>query len=474
MQLPTPQQHATQGKERQQRRTGATAGGASAAILAAAGASSLLPTAAAQAQESASLTAPTFAALTPSSAVAGFEAAQTALVSEFAAEPVLLSSLTAEVTPAMTPANVAPLAAPVAVSGAVPAVSFLGETSELAQTLTATAPVAAEENYESFWPEGHWGDSGSGGWGGIIGTGLSLTTTIAGAGGAYLLWRSLNEAPHFDLPLRYENFEESPRGSAVMTVQAFDDDNDTLEYSIVESLTDDSRLLEISPETGEITFISDPQVRSPGDRDVDGVYDFTVQVEDSHGETDRQTVELTMVPAFVPTFNQNANFLLPGSSEYADFIEITSSGSAPSLNEISTGLGNDYVEVQGTVGNLGIELGGGEDTIVFDTNTSNSITLDTGDGVDMITLKNDVTSLVIQNFGAFDVLNLILVTGGNQTIGHYDNGIAAANHLSILETVSAYNNGEDSFVLVGATPASPSTTIKFEDTIITEESLIIV
>ena len=259
-----------------------------------------------------------------------------------------------------------------------------------------------------------------------------------------------------------------------MTITAFDDDNDTLKYSIVESRTDDSRLLEIDPETGEITFISDPQIKSPGDGDFDGVYNFTVQAEDSRGETDRQTIELTMLPAFVPAFAQNAGFLIPGSSEYADFVKVTANGQNPSLNEISTGLGNDYVQVQGTVGALGIELGGGEDTIVFFNNTSNAISLDTGDGVDQIILSANTTSLVIQNFEAYDVLILTAITGGDQAIGRYDNGIDAANHLSTLETVSTYNNGEDSFILVGTNPGVPATTIKFEDTLISEDSLIIV
>ena len=40
------------------------------------------------------------------------------------------------------------------IPGAMPAVSLLGETSELAQTVTATAPVAAEESYDHSGPKG--------------------------------------------------------------------------------------------------------------------------------------------------------------------------------------------------------------------------------------------------------------------------------------------------------------------------------
>ena len=474
MKLLTPQQQPLKGAEREQRRTSATAGGSSAAIIAAVGASTLTPTTKAQAQAQGSVVF--FTPATSGNAYASSaEASQVKAVPELAAEPVLISSLTAEGVPAISPVYAAPSVGvgSGSIPVAVPAIRLLGETEELAQTAT-TAPVATSGSYESFWPEGHWGDSGSSGWGGIISTSLSLTGTVAGIGGAYLLWRSLNQAPHFDLPLRYETFEESPRGSAVVTITAFDDDNDTLKYSIVESLTDDSRLLEIDPETGEITFISDPQIKSPGDGDFDGVYNFTVQVEDSRGETDRQTIELTMLPAFVPAFAQNAGFLIPGSSEYADFVKVSANGQNPSLNEISTGLGNDYVQVQGTVGALGIELGGGEYTIVFISAASNSISLDTGDGVDRIILSANATSLVIQNFEAYDILILTAITGGDQVIGRYDNGIDAANHLSTLETVSTYNNGEDSFILVGTNPGVPATTIKFEDTLISEDSLIIV
>mgnify|MGYP001405446667 CR=1 FL=1 len=200
MLLQTAQQRPAQGIERQQQRTRATVRGASAVFLAASGASTLLPSAAAQAQEAASLTVPEIAALTPTLAVAGVEATQATLVAGLAAEPVLLSSVTAEAVPAMAPFNVASLGAPVTVSGTLPVVRLPVETSELAQTVTATTAVANSESYESFWPEGHWGESGSGGWGGIISTSLSLTGTPAGVGGAYLLWRSLNQAPTGDAP----------------------------------------------------------------------------------------------------------------------------------------------------------------------------------------------------------------------------------------------------------------------------------
>lgn len=474
---------ATRGSDKQRNGT-ATSAAAITGVAAAASAAALLPSTPALAQGYDTFTASSAAAITGPT-MSSPASARADTTAGLPAETVLMSSVTT--LGAMPPPEGVVLAAPVppvlpaialpqitAAPSPVPAVTLLGQPEEVAQT--TTAPVAqtaapAASSYTSFWPEDHWGDSGYGGsLLGYLGTSVSLT----GLGAGYLLWRSLNEAPHFDLPLRYETFEEAPRGDAVMTVEAFDDDDDTLEYSIIQSLTDDSRLFEIDPDTGEITFISDPQILSPGDGDFNGVYDFTVQAEDGRGETDTQTIELTMVPAFVPFFDQNVSFLLPGSSEFADIVEVKAPGNAPSLNEVSTGLGNDYVEVQGTVGQLGIELGGGEDTIVFNTNDSAAISLDTGDGVDRITLVDDVTSLVIQNFGAFDILNLIGITGGGQTIGRYDNGRDAANHLAAGTPVATYDNGEDSFLLVGTTPTAPLSTIKFEDTIITEDSIILV
>ena len=47
---------------------------------------------------------------------------------------------------------------------------------------------------------------------------------------------------------------------------------------------DDSDLVEIDND-GKVRFKQDPLFDLPGDRDRDGVYSFTVQVEDPRGET---------------------------------------------------------------------------------------------------------------------------------------------------------------------------------------------
>ena len=488
MQLPTPQQHTAQGTERQQRRTRATAGGASAAILAAAGASTLLPAAAAQAQDG---------AFTPSPAVAGAEAAQTAPVAEMAAEPVLLSSLATQAAPTMAPGSIAPLAAPGAVPrvlpGAMPAVSLLGETSELAQMVTATAPVAADESYESFWPEGHWGDSGSGGWAGIIGTSLSLTGTVAGVGGAYLLWRSLNQAPTFEYPIVKETSTEQPCGEAVYTAPGKDANNqdEDLTYSIVASEFDDSDLVEIDND-GKVTFKQDPLYDSPGDRDRDGVYSFTVQVEDPRGETAEQAVFLTIEGKAALDFvaiDGTLDFIQHGGSVCADHFEIDASSMSPSLFDISGGSGNDLADIHAAdVTDIGIRLGAGGDTLFVDNAATGvqNVLIDLGDGRDTIELDAHVQTMVVQNFDADD---LLILDGGRLTDGVglgvafytaapvvFTSELLALGALTptTINEVVAYQNGQDSYLLVENGAGTISTTVKFEDTILTDYSQIIV
>ena len=485
MQLRTPQQHAAQVTERQQRRARAAAGSASAAILAAAGASTLLPATAAQAQDVALLTAPTLAAFTPTPAVADVEAAQTSLVSELAPEPVLISSLTAEALPARAPVTVAPAGAPVP----VPAVSLLGETSELAQTVTATAPVAASDSYESFWPEGHWGDSGSGGWGGIIGTSLSLTSTVAGIGGAYLLWRSLNEAPTFEYPIVRETFTEQPCGEAVYTASGKDANNkdEDLTYSIVASESDDSDLVEIDND-GKVTFKQDPLFDSPGDRDRDGEYSFTVQVEDPRGETAEQAVFLTIerkTLSFIDNSSSPTDFVQNGGSICGDHFIINDTSHSPSLFDISGGSGNDLAQIGGTVNDIGIKLGAGADTLWVNAAGVKDVLVDLGEGRDTIELDAQVQTMVVQNFDADDLLILDggrLTDGSGIGVAHYaaapvvfTSELLALGALTIADNeVVAYQNGQDSYLLVEDGTGAIKTTVKFEDTILTDYSQIIV
>ena len=488
MQLPTPQQHPAPGAERQQRRTRAAAGGASAAILAAAGASSLLPTAIAQAQDGGALLTPASPGIVPA---AGAEA----LHAEMAAEPVLLTSLTAEAVPAMAPVIGAPLAvargAPAALPVAVPAISLLGETSELAQTVTATAPVAAEESYESFWPEGHWGDSGSSGWGGIIGTSLSLAGTVAGVGGAYLLWRSLNQAPTFEYPIVRETFTEQPCGEAVYTAPGKDANNqdEDLTYSIVASEFDDSDLVQIDNE-GNVTFKQDPLYDSPGDRDRDGVYSFTVQVEDPRGETAEQAVFLTIERkgGFV-AIDDTLDFIQHGGSVCADHFEIDASSMSPSLFDISGGSGNDLADIDAPgMTDIGIRLGAGADTLFVDAAATGvqDVLVDLGEGRDTIELDAHVQTMVVQNLDADDLLILDggrLTDGGGLGVAFYaaapvvfTSELLALGALTAatFNEVVAYQNGQDSYLLVENGAGTISTTVKFEDTILIDYSQIIV
>lgn len=487
MRLPTIQPRPVEGVERQQRRTSGTAGGASAAILAAAGASTLLPTASAQAQDGSAGAVPALTGLATAQITAGADPTSAAPMAELAAEPVLLSSLVplapSHTTPGeVTPAGIQPMP--------MPAVNLLGETTELAQTVTATAPVAPSESYESYWPEGHWGDSGPSGWGGIIGTSLSLTGTVAGVGGAYLLWRSLNEAPTFEYPIIRETFTEQPCGEAVYTAPGKDANNqdEDLTYSIVASEFDDSDLVEIDND-GKVTFKQDPLFDSPGDRNRDGVYSFTVQVEDPRGETAEQAVFLTIErkSGFL-AIDDSLLFIQHGGSVCADHFEIDGSSENPSLFDISGGSGNDLADIDAAdVSDIGIRLGAGADTLFVDAAANNvqDVLVDLGDGRDTIELDRDVPNLVVQNFDADDLLILDggrLTDGGGLGVALYaaapvvfTSELLALGALTAAhDEVVAYQNGQDSYLLVEDSAGAISTTVKFEDTILTDYSQIIV
>ena len=302
----------------------------------------------------------------------------------------------------------------------VPAVGLLGETSELAQTVTATAPVSSSESYESFWPEGHWGDSGSSGWGGIIGTSLSLTGTVAGVGGAYLLWRSLNEAPTFEYPIVRETFTEQPCGEAVYTAPGKDANNkdEDLTYSIMASEFDDSDLVEIDND-GKVTFKQDPLFDSPGDRDRDGIYSFTVQVEDPRGETAEQAVFLTIERNSrrlcrrrgYAGFHPARRFCLRRSLRNRCVID------EPEPVRHLRGSGNDLADIDAAdVTDIGIRLGAGADTLFVDDAATGvqDVLVDLGDGRDTIELDAHVQTMVVQNFDADD---LLILDGGRLTDG---------------------------------------------------------
>ncbi len=258
--------------------------------------------------------------------------------------------------------------------------------------------------------------------GGIIGTSLSLTGTVAGVGSAYLLWRSLNEAPTFEYPIVRETFTEQPCGEeAVYTAPGKDANNkdEDLTYSIIASEFDDSDLVQIDND-GKVTFKQDPLFDSPGDRDRDGIYSFTVQVEDPRGETAEQAVFLTIERKAAVDFvavGDTLDFIQHGGSVCADHFEIDASSMSPSLFDISGGSGNDLADIHAAdVTDIGIRLGAGGDTLFVDNAATGvqDVLIDLGDGRDTIELDAHVQTMVVQNFDADD---LLILDGGRLTDG---------------------------------------------------------
>ncbi|MEC8038502.1 MAG: hypothetical protein VX152_09425, partial [Pseudomonadota bacterium] len=263
--------------------------------------------------------------------------------------------------------------------------------------------------------------------------------------------------------------------------------DEDLTYSIVASEFDDSDLVEIDND-GKVKFKQDPLFDSPGDRDRDGVYSFTVQVEDPRGETAEQAVYLTIERkgGFI-AIDDTLDFIQHGGSVCADHFKIDDSTESPSLFDISGGGGNDLANIAGvTVTDIGIRLGAGADTLFVDAavTTVEDVLVDLGDGRDTIELDRDVTSLVVQNFDADD---LLILDGGRLTasvglnVALYDGAssevftseLKAEEALDGSDEVVAYQNGQDSYLLI-QDGTDISTTVKFEDTVLTDYSQIIV
>ena len=424
--------------------------------------------------------------------------AEPVLIATFAGEPnaFLTPATNALPTPMIDPTSGAVIDGPALVLAPVEAPSFtplpqLGLTA--ASMVTNVQDVAQATQGEevaavngSFWPDGHWADSGStsNSWlDGIASFAVSgAAIGLLGAGG-WLLWRYINTEPTFDDSLVFITFAESPAGSAVYTAPGKDADGDDLTYSIVAYDTDDSSLLQIDAETGEVTFINDPLVSSPGDLDRDGVYKFVIEVEDEDGNTATQTVEMTIAAGSPSAFSQT--FLQNGGSVFGDKFAITLSSGSPSLFDIAGGSGNDVAHVKSTVTDFGVDLGAGEDTLWVEAAAS-ELLVDLGDGRDTIELDVHVLSLVVQNFDADDIIYLDGgVNSPSAGLGvDYDRELDGtvsvpyfSEALAILnlddDEVVAYINGEDSFLLVSnASAGTPATTIKLEDYILTDYSQI--
>jgi hypothetical protein len=365
----------------------------------------------------------------------------------------------------------------------VSAVSLVANVQEVAQA-SQPAPAAADTP-DTFWPEGHWSDnSSSGSWvDGLVSMSATAGALAMIGGGGWLLWRYINTKPEFDDAIVYLSYNENPCGDAVYTAPGKDADGDDLTYSILAYDTDDSSLFSIGATTGEVTFINDPLFLSPGDLDRDGVYSFVIEVEDEDGHTATQAVELTILQSPPTAYTQP--FIQNGGTVCGDEFEITGTSGSPSLFDIAGGSGNDLAQVTATVGNFGVDLGTGEDTLHVTAGAdAQDLLVDLGDGRDTIELDSDVHSLVVQNFDADDLIYLdggvitesaglgVALYSGTTSVILTSQALAeAALAAAGGDQIAAYQNGEHSFLLVEDADAV-ATTIKLEDYILSDYSQI--
>ncbi|WP_316860904.1 DUF4347 domain-containing protein [uncultured Cohaesibacter sp.] len=98
--------------------------------------------------------------------------------------------------------------------------------------------------------------------------------------------------------------------TGVTTVTATNEETDeTLAYSITGGA--DADLFTIDSETGALTFVSSPDYENPTDSDGDNVYEVIVQVSDSEGGTDSQTLTITVTnETQAPTVSLPSSFTL--------------------------------------------------------------------------------------------------------------------------------------------------------------------
>jgi uncharacterized delta-60 repeat protein len=96
---------------------------------------------------------------------------------------------------------------------------------------------------------------------------------------------------------------------SVTAIDATDADGDTLAYSIdttIPGVGVDGALFDINPATGALTFKTAPDFEVPSDNDGDNVYQVIVKTIDPHGESDSQTISIT-VTDIVATLTVDTN-----------------------------------------------------------------------------------------------------------------------------------------------------------------------
>jgi len=82
---------------------------------------------------------------------------------------------------------------------------------------------------------------------------------------------------------------------SVVFVTASDADGDSFSHSIASGA--DASLFSMDSATGELSFVSAPNFESPTDSNSDGIYEVTVRVTDTNGNSDDQAISVTVLDA---------------------------------------------------------------------------------------------------------------------------------------------------------------------------------
>ena len=135
----------------------------------------------------------------------------------------------------------------------------------------------------------------------------TVTITVAGLNGAPVIKSSASVGAD-------EN------QTAALTVMATDEENQDLTFSITGG--DDASFFTIDADTGELSFVSEPNYENPQDASADNVYDVEVTVTDTEGASDAQAIAVSVNDVSGTNLfgfaARPANSILYGYAELAD------------------------------------------------------------------------------------------------------------------------------------------------------------
>lgn len=127
-----------------------------------------------------------------------------------------------------------------------------------------------------------------------------------------------------------------------MTVEATDADFDPLTFSLVGTGADDA-LLNIDPDTGELTFLFNPDFEQTFDSNGDGVYEIDVQVTDQINAPVIQNLTITIldIDDETPQIMSDALITVPEGTDFLQTVFATDLDAGSVLEYSLTGNGAD-------------------------------------------------------------------------------------------------------------------------------------